>query len=221
MQTNNNKIDYHIINSTSKSDFDISFNKFVNNTGKENDVNISNSINKDETVLNSNKKKSKFNITNSSPNHRNINIPFSPLLIFNYLELKNVLNNIEKDLKLDKDSNINKKQYLLENIISFNCKGIDNKKNIPMEIEKENSAKTKELFPTKVQEHKFIILPKNIEKNNISEENNINEIKTKDFGQSTPISLLKEKYFVYAVSKWSKYSIINSEINIYIKYHYI
>ena len=220
LQTKNNKIDYHIINSTSKSDFDISFNKFVNNTGKENDVNISNSINKDETVLNSNKKKSKFNITNSSPNHRNFNGPFSPLLISNYLELKNVLNNIEKDLKLDKDSNINKKQYLLENIISFNCKGIDNKKNIPMEIEKENSAKTKELFPTKVQEHKFIILPKNIEKNNISEENNINEIKKKDFGQSTPISLLKEKYFVYAVSKWSKYSIINSEINIYIKYHY-
>ena len=33
------------------------------------------------------KKKSKFNITNSSPNHRNINNPFSPLLIFNYLEL--------------------------------------------------------------------------------------------------------------------------------------
>ena len=220
LQTKNNKIDYHIINSTSKSDFDISFNKFVNNTGKENDANISNSINKDETVLNSNKKKSKFNITNSSPNHRNFNGPFSPLLICNYLELKNVLNNIEKDLKLDKDSNINKKQYLLENIISFNCKGIDNKKNIPIEIEKENSAKTKELFPTKVQEHKFIILPKNIEKNNISEENNINEIKTKDFGQSTPISLLKEKYFVYAVSKWSKYSIINSEINIYIKYHY-
>ena len=220
LNTKSNKIDYHIINSTSKSDFDISFNKFVNNTGKENEVNISNSINKDETVLNSNKKKSKFNITNSSPNHRNFNGPFSPLLISNYLELKNVLNNIEKDLKLDKGSNINQKQYLLENIISFDCKGIENKKNIPIKIEKENSAKIKELFPTKVHEHKFIFLPKNIEKNSVSDENNIKEIKTKDFGQSTPISLLKEKYFVYAVSKWSKYSIINSEINIYIKYHY-
>ena len=44
--------------------------------------------------------------------------------------------------------------------------------------------------------------------------------KTKDFGESTPISLLKDKYFIYAVSKWSKYSTINSEINMYFKYNY-
>ena len=43
---------------------------------------------------------------------------------------------------------------------------------------------------------------------------------TNDFGQSTPISLLKEKYFIYAVSKWSKFSNINSEINLYMKYDY-
>ena len=27
----------------------------------------------------------------------------------------------------------------------------------------------------------------------------------KDFSQNTPISLLQEKYFIYAVSKWIKY----------------
>ena len=36
-----------------------------------------------------------------------------------------------------------------------------------------------------------------------------------DFGQCTPISLLQEKYFIYAVSKWAKYSIPNPQSRIY------
>ena len=41
-------------------------------------------------------------------------------------------------------------------------------------------------------------------------------LKTKeDFGQCTPISLLQEKYFIYAVSKWAKYSIPNPQSRIY------
>ena len=41
-----------------------------------------------------------------------------------------------------------------------------------------------------------------------------------DFGQSTPISLLKEKSFIYIVSKWVKYSIPHPQSQIYAKYSY-
>ena len=41
-----------------------------------------------------------------------------------------------------------------------------------------------------------------------------------DFGQSTPISLLKEKSFIYIVSKWVKYSIPHPQTQIYAKYSY-
>lgn len=41
---------------------------------------------------------------------------------------------------------------------------------------------------------------------------------TEDFGQTTPISLLQEKYFLYAVSKWAKFSIINPQSQLVIKY---
>ena len=41
-----------------------------------------------------------------------------------------------------------------------------------------------------------------------------------DFSQNTPISLLQEKYFIYAVSKWIKFSIPNPQSQLYIKYSY-
>ena len=41
-----------------------------------------------------------------------------------------------------------------------------------------------------------------------------------DFGQSTPISLLREKSFIYIVSKWVKYSIPQPQSQIYAKYSY-
>ena len=41
-----------------------------------------------------------------------------------------------------------------------------------------------------------------------------------DFFQSTPISLLKEKSFIYIVSKWVKYSIPHPQSQIYAKYSY-
>ena len=41
-----------------------------------------------------------------------------------------------------------------------------------------------------------------------------------DFGQCTPISLLKEKSFIYIVSKWVKYSIPQPQSQIYTKYSY-
>ena len=41
-----------------------------------------------------------------------------------------------------------------------------------------------------------------------------------DFGQTTPISLLQEKCFIYMVSKWVKYSLPQPQNSLYIKYSY-
>ena len=41
-----------------------------------------------------------------------------------------------------------------------------------------------------------------------------------DFSQNTPLSLLQEKYFIYAVSKWIKYSVPNPQSQLYVKYSY-
>ena len=41
-----------------------------------------------------------------------------------------------------------------------------------------------------------------------------------DFGQTTPISLLQEKCFVYMISKWVKYSLPQPQNSIYTKYSY-
>ena len=224
---------YEIINPTSKKEFDELFNKLTQNDNKEN--NLNNSNNK-EISKNNEKKKSKFNNQNSSQSNKNNNISinsFYPLLIFKYSELKNIINNIEKDLKITKETKENK--YILEDNISLNYKGNKNKviqKQSPKK-EKEKINKNKVLLPAKVDEyklfHKFENLRKKriiefkIEKNNKNEKENTNNLKikkTKDFGESTPISLLKDKYFIYAVSKWSKYSTINPEINLYFKYNY-
>ena len=224
---------YEIINPTSKKEFDELFNKLTQNDNKEN--NLNNSNNK-EISKNNEKKKSKFNNQNSSQSNKNNNISinsFYPLLIFKYSELKNIINNIEKDLKITKETKENK--YILEDNISLNYKGNKNKviqKQSPKK-EKEKINKNKVLLPAKVDEyklfHKFENLRKKriiefkIEKNTKNEKENTNNLKikkTKDFGESTPISLLKDKYFIYAVSKWSKYSTINPEINLYFKYNY-
>ena len=224
---------YEIINPTSKKEFDELFNKLTQNDNKEN--NLNNSNNK-EISKNNEKKKSKFNNQNSSQSNKNNNISinfFYPLLIFKYSELKNIINNIEKDLKITKETKENK--YILEDNISLNYKGNKNKviqKQSPKK-EKEKINKNKVLLPAKVDEYKLFHKFENLRKKRIIEfkiektikngkenTNNLKIKKTKDFGESTPISLLKDKYFIYAVSKWSKYSTINPEINLYFKYNY-
>ena len=224
---------YEIINPTSKKEFDELFNKLTQNDNKEN--NLNNSNNK-EISKNNEKKKSKFNNQNSSQSNKNNNISinsFYPLLIFKYSELKNIINNIEKDLKITKETKENK--YILEDNISLNYKGNKNKviqKQSPKK-EKEKINKNKVFLPAKVDEYKLFHKFENLRKKRIIEfkiektikngkenTNNLKIKKTKDFGESTPISLLKDKYFIYAVSKWSKYSTINPEINLYFKYNY-
>ena len=226
-----NQIVYEIMNSSSKKDFEDSLNQFIINNNKEN-IQETNIYNNNETVLNNGKKKSKFinsNINNNIKASKNLSSPF---LIFNYLELKKIIEEIENNLNIGKEIKSKDKNYILENSISFCYKNIKkNETSIKKEKEKEKIL-TKNYIPTKVYEHIFIHENKNIKKNilknikveeiklikNINQETKIKE--KNDFGQSTPISLLKDKYFIYAVSKWSKFSTINSETNMYIRYNY-
>lgn len=226
-----NQIVYEIMNSSSKKDFEDSLNQFIINNNKEN-IQETNIYNNNESVLNNGKKKSKFinsNINNNIKASKNLSSPF---LIFNYLELKKIIEEIENNLNIGKEIKSKDKNYILENSISFCYKNIKkNETSIKKEKEKEKIL-TKNYIPTKVYEHIFIHENKNIKKNilknikveeiklikNINQETKIKE--KNDFGQSTPISLLKDKYFIYAVSKWSKFSTINSETNMYIRYNY-
>ena len=232
MKSKENNCNYEIINYDSTKDFDKLFNKLIQNNNKENNSHLFNDLNNK-----SEKKKSKFSNQNSIPNNhiKNINSYF-PLLILKYTELKNIIDDVEKNLQIPKKDKENK--YIFEKNISFNFKGIKNKINQikPTKKEKEKINKKQILIPTKVNELKFTHNYENLKKKKIIElkidksknyekekeklKNIKNKKTTKDFSQSTPISLLKEKYFIYAVSKWSKYSTINSEINIYLKYNY-
>ena len=102
------------------------------------------------------------------------------------------------------------------------------------------------IFPIKVDKFEFIcnnkvrtneIGKENIDESNIAlnqsfeikqpkgRENEFDDILNKnkdmeDFGQTTPISLLQEKCFVYMVSKWVKYSLPQPQSNIYTKFSY-
>ena len=223
MDFKNDSIAYEVMKSSSQQDFESIFNKFSicnDQENKGNEVNIYNN----EEFLNNGKKKSKFINKNRFNNNTHKNL-YCPILVFDYFELKKIIDKIEKDINSENVSKMNNKNYTLENIISLYYEGIMKIQNIIINKEKE---KIKEYLPMKVFEHKFIYKPINLiisNQNNLSIISNkkINEFKkkvTSDFGQSTPISLLKEKYFIYAVSKWSKFSSINSEINLYMKYDY-
>ena len=238
LKSKENKFIYEIIDPESQKDFEEAFNKLSQNDNKENNSSFINNSNCKDIHSNNGKKKSKFNNQNIIQNKKINDInsstnSFYPLFIFQYSELKDIINKIEQDLKINKEKKSN--EYILENNISLNIKGIiakDIQKQTPKK-EEEKINKTKQLLPTKVDEYKLIHKYENFKKNKVIEikiiknKNNEKEKtkdskdkKTKDFGQSTPISLLKDKYFIYAVSKWSKYSTINSEINIYFKYCY-
>lgn len=232
-KSKDNKFIYEIIKPNSKKDcFNDIFNKFITNDNKENELNILNNSNDN----NNGKKKSKLiNLNPSNTNNKNNNINFAnknfcPLLIFSYKELKTMIKNIEKDLKIS--PNEREEKYIIEENISFNYIRIndeEHKKQLK-EKQKEKANINMILIPTKVDEYKLLhnyenfkaeklneIILNKIEKNNIKE---IHIKKSEDFGQSTPIHLLKNKYFIYAVSKWSKYSTINPEINIFYNYCY-
>ena len=226
MKCKENNIAYEIINSSSHQEFESLINKFIISNDEENKENDANIYNND-IFLNNSKKKSKFINQNRDNNKAQKNF-YCPVLVLNYYELKKIIEETEKNLNIEKEPKINNKIYSTENILTLYYEGIKKIEEVKINLEEEKKDKTKEYLPIKVFEHKFIYKPKNLIK---SKQNNINifgnkkiteseKKETNDFGQSTPISLLKEKYFIYAVSKWSKFSSINSEINLYMKYDY-
>ena len=46
------------------------------------------------------------------------------------------------------------------------------------------------------------------------------KILTEDFSQCTPLTLLNNKFSIYAVSKWLKYSVPSPQSELFIKYNY-
>ena len=131
-------------------------------------------------------------------------------------------NEVNENIQNENDKNeINKK---LDNI-NFNI--------FPVKVEKfELINKINKIdSDEKKNENNYIdVIKKELNNNNNiktlnEEENKIDCIDNKnkemeDFGQVTPISLLKEKYFIYIVSKWVKYSIPQPQSQIYAKYSY-
>ena len=96
-----------------------------------------------------------------------------------------------------------------------------------------------ELIPEKKPDNKYeitniISISPNVElEENINEQIKENEketinkieaddqkVSTEDFSQCTPLSLLQNKFSVYAVSKWIKYSVPSPQSELFIKYNY-
>ena len=216
IKSKDNKIMHKIINASTKTEFEIFLNQFINDDGSENNKNLNNNLNNNEIIYNRGRKKSKFNQQNNLFQTLNNGMNFQrdflcPIIILNYLQLKNFTNEIEKHLVFKKNDKMKYYQDLKEEKISLDYKMVTNK---------ENDKKLKQIIKSsKFSNIKWQKIDNIIFLNNSEFKANKNAIKInqKEFGQSTPISLLKEKYFIYAVSKWSKFSNINSDIKINLK----
>ena len=167
---------------------------------------------------------------------------FVPIFILNNKDIIELYEIIEKKSNKNKQ---NKNNYSVDNKISLNFININKNE----KLRGKNAKKTLDeinfdIFPVKVDKFEFInIVPNeirtnyNIDVSNIAlnqsdymkqvkgGENDFDYILNKnkemeDFSQNTPISLLQEKYFIYAVSKWIKYSIPNPQSQLYVKYSY-
>ena len=214
----NDQIIHKLINTTSKKEFEVLLNQFIRDDDIESNINNKNNSNKDEILHNNMKKKSKFILQNSLNKNTNNNMKsksedYCPILIFNYNQIRNFINEIIKNLNLEEEIKTTQKncQNIIEQNESINYKSNNNNDN-------ENRKKSQQIKNVKFEN---MSIKKNIDLKIINNDNNdINKKKEKskkEFGQCTPISLLKEKYFIYAVSKWSKFSSINSNINLFIQ----
>lgn len=191
-------------------------------------------------------KASKINVEENNSENGNSQDAFCPIFIFNQSQIKNLFELINKKTNLKKDKkneqttskttlkNENNKKEKLKNTqkekiddLNFNI--------FPIKVDKFDIIQT--------GENKFgggtNMNNNNIDVSNIalnqSDINTMKQIKqgvnedeyssrknkeSEDFGQNTPISLLHEKYFVYAVSKWAKYSVVIPQFQLYVKYSY-
>ena len=163
---------------------------------------------------------------------------FNPIFILSQQQIKNLSEILDKKTNHKTD----KKKFSINHIISINYKENKEQENLKQSKKEKLNDLNFNIHPIKVDKFEFIHINKNkndininnIDLSNIAQnqseytkqlkaesEDSYQKIKeTEDFGQSTPLSLLQEKYFIYAVSKWAKYSIINQQSQIYIKFSY-
>ena len=189
-------------------------------------------------------KKKKDNNTNSSKLKEN----FFPVFILSKKDIKELYEIIEKKSgnKPKKISSYSIDNKIFVNIIRHNnyekLKGGNDKTNKNMKALDDINI---DIYPVKVEKFELINSQNGVKDNYNIDVSNIalnqsdytkqvkagenefdallNKNKEKemaDFSQNTPISLLQEKYFIYAVSKWIKYSIPHPQSQMYVKYSY-
>ena len=207
---------------------------------KEN--NINNNGKKKSKFINQQEIQNKKTKESNNNNKKLQKDDFVPIFILNNKDIIELYEIIEKKSNKNKQ---NKNNYSIDNKISLNFININKNE----KLRGKNAKKTLDdinfdIFPVKVDKFEFInIVPNeirtnyNIDVSNIAlnqsdymkqvkgGENDFDYILNKnkemeDFSQNTPISLLQEKYFIYAVSKWIKYSIPNPQSQLYVKYSY-
>lgn len=205
----NNGFVHEVISPTSNEDLEKSINNFIDK----------NSDNGSKVLKN----KSKFNTINLDEKE-NLNDNFTPFLLLDQSKMNNFYEIIEKQYKQMKKS---------INSMNTGSSKQTKKVNIKTSLEDINSN----LYPIKVDKFEFKNNNSNVKglyssfgnkiMNNKDMKMDKTEVKyikepkkMKDFGQVTPISLIQEKYFIYAVSKWAKYSVINPQERLLIKYSY-
>ena len=172
---------------------------------------------------------------------------FCPIFIFTKKDIQVLYEMINiKQINNNKPKKIN---YTIENKIFLNIINENNNNNEKLRGKNEKKEKNLDeinfnIFPVKGDKFEFLnIVPNEIRTNYNIDVSNIqlnqsdymkqvkggeNEFEyllnknkeMEDFSQNTPISLLQEKYFIYAVSKWIKYSIPNPQSQLYVKYSY-
>ena len=243
-----NKINEFILrNNDNKENNDDNIRILSNNKRTSQNIIIMTNEKKKSKFSTSNNNNSRISKKNSEEKNSTQKDDFSPVFIFSQKQIKNLLESIDKknnqnnpkekqnnsnnnsdSMKLDKQKNEELKNSKKEKLEEFNFN----------------------VFPVKVDKFEFIHantnefggganMNNNIDVSNIalnqSEYNYMKPIKggeneyeissrktkeSEDFSQVTPISLLQEKYYVYAVSKWAKYSKLSPQSQLIVKYNY-
>ena len=216
-----------------------------NKRTSQNNIITNNDKKKSRFSSNNNSRISKKNSEEKNEDKNNIQKDdFSPVFIFSQNQIKNLLETIDKkNNQKEKKNNLNNNNESLKSDKQNNEKLKTSKKE---KLEEFNFN----VFPVKVDKFEFIHtnanefgggtnMNNNIDVSNIalnqSEYNYMKPIKggenedeytsrktkeSEDFSQVTPISLLQEKFFVYAVSKWAKYSMVCPQSQLIVKYNY-
>lgn len=219
--------------------------KVVNRNNKRTSQNYIVSIDSKKTSK-FNNKPSKINFEDNKSENQNSKETFSPIFIFNQNQIKNLFELINKKTNQKKDKkseqtvsktslkNENAKKEKLKNTQKENIDDL-NFNNFPVKVDKFEIIQTgQNEFGGGTNMNNNNIDVSNIALNQ-SDINTMKQIKqgeneddyssrknkeSEDFGQNTPISLLHEKYFIYAVSKWAKYSTVIPQFQLYVKYSY-